>query len=420
VNLGLVDCNAFYCSCERLFQPLLKTKPVVVLSNNDGCAVSRSEEAKALGVKMGEPYFKFKHLCQSHDLKVFSSNFSLYTDLSWRVMEWLRAYAPSIEVYSIDEAFLDVTGITELVVFGQRLRQELLRQVGIPVGIGFGPTKVLAKAANRLAKKSLKSQGVVDLTQTKWHQAGLSRLPIEDVWGIGRAQSQKMRLLGIKTAWDLREYKNEKLIEKIFTKIGWQIQQELRGERCFPFQKPAEAKKEIMCSRTFGTSVEDKVALKEAVAHYVTSAAEKLRQQGSVCQEVTVFARTNPFRQELPQYTFYETRRLPHPTLDTFKLITVAQQLVDQGYREGYEYKKAGVRLSDFYQSTELQLDFLTPTDTPERHELMKVIDRYHQKEGKGILKSAACGVKDKAWRMNRQHKSPRYTTDWNELKVFY
>jgi DNA polymerase V len=416
--IGLVDCNSFYCSCERLFRPELNNKPVVVLSNNDGCAVSRTDEAKALGIKMGEPYFKFKDICQKHQVHVFSTNFSLYTNLSDRVMGTLKKLSPEVEVYSVDEAFLDLTGIRDLSKHGEMMKEILLSHVGIPVGVGIGPTKVLAKAANRLAKKSKKSKGVVNLMEKKYQDVGLERIEIEDVWGIGRANSEKMRTLGIKTAKDLRDYKNENLIQSIFTKVGLQIKHELMGINCFPFNKPYEPKKEIMCSRTFGGTVTEFETLKESIANYVTDAAEKLRAQDSLCQGISVFARTNPFNQK-EQYYLYESKKLETPTSHTLKLINVAIELLKLGFKQGYEYKKAGVRLIDFYSSIEYQLDLLKAHDSIEDIKLMNVVDLVNGKEGETVLKSAACGVSDKAWKMNRNFKSPRYTTSWEQLKVF-
>lgn len=391
---------------------------MVVLSNNDGCAVSRTDEAKALGIKMGEPYFKFRELTKTHDLHVFSTNFALYTNMSDRVMKTLMKLAPEVEVYSVDEAFLDLTGIEDLTNYGRMIREKLLTNVGIPVGVGIGPTKVLAKAANRLAKKSKIAHGVVNLMEKRLQDVGLSRIEIEDVWGIGRQNSAKMRSLGIKTAKDLRDYTNEKLIQSIFTKVGLQIKHELMGINCFEFNKLYEPKKEIMCSRTFGGVITRLNDLKEVIANYVTDAAEKLRDQDSLCQEISVFARTNPFN-ESDQYYLYETKNLVTPTLDTFKLIKVAHELLEKGFKDGFEYKKAGVKIADFYNSYEYQLDLLSSEDSKRKIDLMKTMDKINAREGETIVKSAACGVSDEAFRMNRRMKSARFTTSWDELKIF-
>jgi DNA polymerase V len=291
------------------------------------------------------------------------------------------------------------------------------QEVGIPVGVGIGRTKVLAKIANRIAKKSHKAKGVVEILQPHYLECALKQVAIEDVWGIGRANAEKMRALGIKNSWQLREYKNEQTILKIFTKVGLQIKHELQEISCFPFNKPYEPKKEIMCSRTFGGTVTTIADLKQAVASYVSLAAEKLRSQNSVCQEISVFARTNPFNGSEQTYLF-ETKKLPTPTADTFKLIDYAFAMLEKNFSAGYAYKKAGVRLLDFYQSREYQLDFFAHHDTEKSLLLMHALDKINYREGEQTLQSAACGVSQIAFKMNRNYKSPRYTTSWNELLV--
>lgn len=416
--IALVDCNSFYCSCERVFRPDLKNKPVVVLSNNDGCAVSRTAEAKALGVKMGDPYFKFQNLCLSKDLKVFSANFSLYTNFSDRVMNTLKKLSPRVEVYSVDEAFVDVTGLGDPNTFGRLMKSKVERDTAIPVSVGLGTTKVLAKAANRLVKKMHHDEGVLSLVDEVDRARHLKELEIEDVWGIGRASAPKMKALGIRTAQDLVAFKNEQQILKIFTKVGLSIKHELMGISVFEFNKPVAPKKEIICSRTFGGTLSDLASLKQVVANYVSDAAEKLRAQNSICQEITVYARTNPFN-DSPQYYFYKTMKIHTPTLDTRKLIQHAHELLEQEFRHGYDYKKAGVRLSDFYTSCELQLDLFMQQDAPESIKLMQTMDRINHREGQQIVKLGACGVSGSAWKMHQDHKSPRYTTSWTELAEF-
>lgn len=416
--IALVDCNSFFCSCERVFRPDLKNKPIVVLSNNDGCAVSRTPEAIALGVKMGEPYFKFKNLCQTKDLKVFSANFSLYTNFSDRVMNTLKKLSPSVEIYSVDEAFVDISGFGDPYTFGKLIKDRVERDTAIPVGIGIGTTKVLAKAANRLVKKVNGHVGVLSLVDVKDREKYLKELAIEDVWGIGRANTPKMRSLGIRSAQDLVEYKNEKQIQKLFTQVGLNIKHELMGIACIEFNKPVEPKKEIMCSRSFGATISDLQTLKQVIANYVTNAAEKLRAQDSTCQEITVFAQTNPFNQS-DQYYLNETLSLPAQTLDTRKLIKYAHQLLEKGFKQGYEYKKAGIRLSGFYTSCELQMDIFGEQDSLDTINLMHAIDRINARNGEIIVKTGACGVSGKAWKMNQDHKSPRYTTSWSELAEF-
>ncbi len=414
---ALIDCNSFYCSCERLFRPELKHRPVVVLSNNDGCIISRTDEAKRLGIPMGAPFFKVKDLCRKKGVAVFSANFSLYTDLSNRVMGTLYEQCPKVEVYSIDEAFADLSGVAHKESLGRELRSIILKNIGVPVGIGIASTKVLAKVANHLAKKSQKAGGVVYLSDQRLVDIALKRTPVEDIWGIGRKSAQKLINLGLKTAFDFKEYDNEKLIKRIFTKVGLQIQEELRGINCFSFAKELEKKESIMCSRSFGKSVYDKSALKESVANYITNAAGKMRAQESLCTRVSVFARTNRFK-ATEQYYLYGEREIA-ATSDTRKIMKVALDLIDEHYREGYEYKKAGARLSGFCLSSELQIDFLREEDSLADNKLMQAIDLINKKKGEGSIKLGACGLDDSAWKMNRNYKSPRYLSSWNELKEF-
>lgn len=415
---ALIDCNSFYCSCERVFRPDLKTTPIVVLSNNDGCAISRTQEAKDLGIKMGEPFFKFKKLVDQRKLKVFSSNFALYTNLSDRVMRTIANLAPAVEVYSVDEAFADLSGVDKLYEYGQLIKDTIAQNIGIPVGVGIASTKVLAKLANHIAKKSSKANGVVDLTNLKHLDIALKRVDISDVWGIGRAGSKKMRELGIKTAYDFCHYENEGLIQKIFTKVGLQIKHELMGINCFEFGEDYQAKKRIMCSRTFGAVVTDKEALKESIASYICDASEKLRKQNSSCSELIIFARTSPFK-NTKQYYMSERIRLKTPTCDSRKLIHEAFKLIDKGFLPGMEYKKAGAMLSDFNGEREMQLDLLSQGDSLKDLSLMGVLDQVNFFEGERSLFLGACGTVDNAWRMNRNYKSKRYTTCWESLPLF-
>lgn len=417
-SFALIDCNSFYCSCERLFRPELEGRPVIVLSNNDGCAIARTTEAKKLGIKMGEPYFKIKNFCKKNDVSVFSSNFALYTNISQRVMNTIIRECPKTQVYSVDEAFADFSGIRNKLKHGHHLKKVIKDHVGIPVGVGIAPTKVLAKLANNIAKKSQKAQGVVDLTLPKWQDVALKMSPVENIWGVGSASALKLRNLGIKTAYDFKVFKDEKLIQRIFTKVGLQIKHELMGISCFPLEFDIENKKEIMCSRTFGKSVVTLQDLKESIASYISDAAEKLRSQNSMCTEIAVFARTNPHANS-PQFYLYQRDKLDNPTGDTRKLIKVAFKLLDASFREGHEYKKAGVKLSNFHSSDELQIDFFSPTDTLRDITLMNTMDKINSLEGDSSIKLAACGIDDHAWKMNRAFKSPRYTTSWNELPSF-
>lgn len=414
---ALVDCNSFYCSCERLFRPDLATLPVGVLSNNDGCFVSRTPELKNLGVKMGEPYFKVKEICKKNNVAIFSANFSLYTNISDRVMQTLSNFTPELEIYSVDEAFLNLTGFkeTELDDYCREIKRIVERDTGIPVSIGIGYSKTLAKVANHIAKKSEKSKGVVTLFEDRHINAALQRTPIGDVWGIGKASEIKMNNLGIKTAFELKEYKNNRQIQRIFTKVGLQTKEELEGKPRFKLEIIPEKKKEIICSRTFGTPVFDIQSLRESVANYITNATEKLRKQESSCSQIEVYARTSPFK-NTPQYYAFEQVNLISGSSDTLKLIRYALDAVEKLYKQGFEYKKAGIKLSKINDKNETQLSLLGENDSEKSHILMKTIDLINRINGPNTIKSAACGVNNHAWKMNRKFKSPRYVSGYSEL----
>ncbi len=416
--IGLVDCNSFYCSCERIFRPDLKNKPVIVLSNNDGCAIARTNEAKTLGIEMGAPYFKIKNLCEKKNVAVFSTNFSLYNNISDRVMRLLKKECPEVEVYSVDEAFIDLSGIHNPEAFSRNLKDLIYKNIGIPVSIGVAPTKVLSKDANKIGKKSKKANGVVVLDSNRYIDIALERTKIEDLWGVGRANAEKMRSLGIKKAIDLKTYQNDKQIRKVFSILGLRMKKELEGIKCFPFNELIVKKKEIMCSRTFGDSVFSIIDLKRAISNYISNAAKKLRDQESKCLKVSVFARTNSFK-STPQYYMYGERILTNPTSNTLKLINIAHELIDLNFRDGFEYKKAGAKISSFMDQQEYQIDLLDEADTLANEKLMKAIDAINDREGEKTIKSLACGTDDQAWKMNRNFKSPRYTTSWGELFLF-
>lgn len=413
---AMIDCNSFFCSCERLFDPALKDRPVIVLSNNDGCAIARTNEAKALGIKMGDPYFKIKELCRKNSVAVFSSNFSLYTNISERVMNVLKKLGQEIEVYSVDEAWLDITGITDdYLAYGRVIKETVEREVGIPVGVGIARTKTMSKLANHIAKKSKKSQGVVDLSHGRYWEAALKRVAVGDIWGVGARSAEKLKALGIKSAYDFAYYENDVLIQKLLTKTGLQRKKELKGIRCFNLELDPDKKKVIRSSRTFGAPVYEKQHLKEAVANYITAACEKLRAQQSLCSTLVVFARTSPFK-NVPQYYAYEEADLKVATKDTRKLIELGWHLVDKLFKGGYEYKKAGIELHRIVDEGQSQLDFFSKGDSIKDECLMDTIDQVNFYQGGGTVKSMACGVDNKAWRMLRDHKSPRFTTSWYEL----
>jgi DNA polymerase V len=414
--IGLVDCNAFYCSCEQLFRPELKNKAVVVLSNNDGCAISRTPEAKALGIKMGQPFFEFKHLLQHKKLTVFSANFKLYTNISQRVMQLLKELAPKTHVYSIDEAFIDLTGIKNVHQFGVLLRREIYRQIGIPVGVGISYSLVLAKLANQLAKNHTNS--VVCLLSDDEIELALKNFPIQDVWGIGRANHLKMKALNIHSALGLKNYPSEKIIQKYFSKLGVQIKQELSGINCISINQNILVKKQIMTSRSFAKPVTSKNELKKLLADFITLACEKLRTQASLCQTISIFARSNQF--DFNQFKVISKQiNLTNPTNDTLALIKLSETMLDEIYIDGVHYKKAGVCLSDFYQNSEYQLDLFQLHQVKDNKKLMQIMDKINQKNGHTVLKSMACSLKEKDHYIQQNFKSPSYTHDWQQLKKF-
>lgn len=408
---GLVDCNSFYCSCERVFRPDVRGRPAIVLSNNDGCAIAFTKEAKALGLgEMCEPYFQLKKRIEKYNIAVFSSNYALYDNLSRRVMSILSGFTPKLEIYSVDEAFLELDGIANLLQHGQNIRRDVLQFTGIPVGVGIAKTKVLSKVANKISKKE---SGVCVLEHDQKIDQVLKSFPVSDIWGIGRASSSKLNMLGIRTAYEFKMYKDEKLIEKLLTKTGRQIQDELRGISCLAIEE-AEDKKNTGNSRSFGSPVYTKKELQEALADFATHASEKLRHQQSVCFSLTVFIQTNSFKTELPQYYGVGTKKWSSGTADTFRIIKGSHQVLDNIFRLGYEYKKAGIILNHIVPRTENQMN-LFEDDGPDKETLLQVVDLINGRYGAKTIQSAACGI-DQAWRAVSNFRSPKYTTAWNEI----
>lgn len=413
---ALVDCNSFYCSCERVFQPSLKFKPVVVLSNNDGCIVARTDEAKALRIKMGEPYFKVKDHLIKNDVKVFSSNYALYGDMSRRVMKTLADFTPEMEIYSIDEAFLSLNGFKKesLHQYAVDIKKTVYQNTGIPVSIGIGPTKVLAKIANHYAKNNKSStQGVVNLFDLKNVDVILKQIPVSEIWGIGRQSAKKLEAFKIKTAFDLKNA-NERMIQKILTITGRRIIEELRGVSCITLELDQADKKQIVSSRSFGKQVYKLEELKEAIANHVTTASEKLRKQKCITKSILVFVQTNPYK-NVPQYYNSATMDLLSGTSATNKLIKYAFNCLDSIYKEGFEYKKVGIILLDIQKKSASQLDLFSSHDNSQDDVLMDALDNVNAIQGKGTLKFAACGI-DLFWKMLSEMKSPNYSTRWSDL----
>jgi DNA polymerase V len=416
---ALVDCNNFYVSCERVFDPCLDGVPVVVLSNNDGCVIARSNEAKALGVRMGAPAFKFRDLFEKNGVRVFSSNYSLYGDMSARVMNCLKSLVPDMEIYSIDEAFLLLNNLPwSPETFARGVRKTVLKWVGIPVSIGIGPTKTLAKIANRFAKKHPEHDGVLDLTGNPAREFYLKQTSTEDVWGIGRKHSLFLRSYNIRNALDFSKQTRD-WVKSRMTVTGLQTLLEVQGIPCLSLEDSCLPNKTIISSRSFGQCLSSLDHLKEALASYMTRAAEKLRSQRSVCSNIMVFVHTNRFRKDHPQYSSSLQTGLFYPTDYTPLLIRHAHELLERIYKPGFEYKKAGVMLSGIESRSGRRLTFFMPSRERQAKELrlMNVMDRINSRWGRNTLRPAAMGTK-REWRMQRTLLSPRYTTCWSELPV--
>lgn len=418
---ALVDCNNFYVSCERVFHASIQNKPVVVLSNNDGCIVARSNEAKKLGIKMGQPLFQCQDIIKKYNVQIFSSNYSLYADMSARVMKILSQFSPAIETYSIDEAFLDLTSFAtvDLTELGQTIKARVFQFTGIPVSVGIAPTKSLTKIATEIVKEAPHYGGVLDMTEFTQAQtdALLSTIAVEDVWGIGRKYTLFLNNYGIETAKDLK-YADQKWIRKYLTVMGERIVLELQEISCMPIETEKSAKKGIMCSKTFGKEISAENELREAVATYTARVAEKLRQQDSLTATLTVFIKTNSFNKNIPQYANSFTIDLPHSTAFTPELITSALEGLRAIYRDGYRYKKAGVYLSKITSQDSLQLDLFGSLSL-EKHtresRLMFIVDAINRIHGQNTLFFAVQGI-SRTWAMQQHHVSSHFTTRWDEL----
>ena len=423
---ALVDCNNFYASCEKLFDPKLKDRPVVVLSNNDGCVVARSAEVKALGIPMGVPWFQIQAEARRYGIVAFSSNYALYADMSNRVVEVLSDFSPNLEVYSIDESFLDLSGMNmraeSLAAYGVEIRQRVADWLGLAVCVGIAPTKTLAKLANHCAKKGLAgADGVCDFTTL--NSGALShlfaRIDVGEVWGVGRQIKARLEAMGIQTVRQLRDADAE-TIRARFSVVLERTVCELRGESCLDLQEVVPDKQQIMSSRSFGTLVYERADLEEAVASYIAKAAEKLRAQDSLAGGVQVYIRTNVFKPEVPQYQKGVTVPLPEATADTRVLTQWAIRILRRIYRPGFGYHKAGVMLLDLVPAAKRQLalfDSQGGAGDARSGKLMAVLDDINQRYGRQSLRLAAEGV-ERSWQMRRGNLSPGYTTSWDGLPV--
>jgi len=416
--IALVDCNNFYVSCERVFRPDLNHKPVAVLSNNDGCIVSRSQEVKDLGIKMAVPVHQVQHLIKRHKVHLFSSNYTLYADMSSRVMQCLESYTPKLEVYSIDESFLDLTDLchNDSIAYGQQIKQNVFRTTGIPVCVGMAPTKTLAKLANYAAKKWNKTGGVLDLSDPLRRDKLLHLVPVSEVWGIGRQTTRRLQLMGINTAYDLAKHPVES-IQAQFNIVVARTVMELNGISCLSLDEIPADKQQIVCSRSFKRRLTTYKELAEALSCFCSRAAEKLRKQDSVAGSITVSIKTNPHNPDEPQYQRSINMQLQQPSSDTRQINSIAKHLLKDIFKLGYRYQKCGVQLGQI-QAASLpnQIDIFATNKQNNSSELMNTIDKINNRFPKGITLSAT-GI-NTGWQVPVEYLSQRYTTDWNELAV--
>lgn len=418
---ALVDCNNFYASCERVFNPQLKGHPIVVLSNNDGCVIARSNEAKKLGIEMGAPLYQCMYLIKRHNIHSCSSNFAVYGDLSDRVMNTLNHFVPEIEVYSIDEAFLLLNEFKTWDVhkYCQQIRATVKQWVGIPVSIGIAQTKTLAKLANKIAKSNPNHNGVFDLSSSKDIDKVLQIVPVSDLWGIGRQFGKLLRKNYIYTALDLKNAP-ERWVRKQMGVTGLRTALELKGISCIELDAEEELKKSIVCSRSFRKPITELSELKEATASFISRAAEKLRRYEAAASYVQVYIRTNKFNDRSKQYSQHLGMELDTASSYTPKLITAAEQILEQIYLPGYAYKKAGVTLAGIVDQDELQLNLFSKSEqSGAQLDLMKTFDSINQKWGSNTIQYAATGI-SKAWSHKRLFKSGNFTTQWAEIPQIY
>lgn len=408
---GLMDCNNFYASCERVFNPALNGHPVIVLSNNDGCVIARSNEAKDLGIRMGTPAFQIKKIIQQHNIAVFSSNYTLYGDMSARVMSILAEQVPEIEIYSIDESFINLNGIQDLRSLAEDIVYKVVHGTGIPVSLGIAHTKTLAKVANKFAKKYPAYNRICTIDTEKKRIRALELTAITDVWGIGRRQSAKLERQGIKTAYDFTQLPCS-WVRKNMTVAGERTWKELRGVSCIDLESMPPAKKQICTSRSFGKMVDDYDTMAEAVATHASACAWKLRQQQSYAISLMVFIHTNNFRDDLPQYWRNTIIQLPVPTADTLEIVHYALKGLKSIFIRGYQYKKAGVIIIEITRS--MQTGLFDNIDRTKRARLMEAIDRINSKHNQ-LVKLAVQGSGNE-WKLRQEQLSKHFTTDINEI----
>ena len=410
--IALADCNNFYASCERVFNPKLERKPVVVLSNNDGCIIARSNEAKKLGIKMGEPAFKIKNVVEKYNVNVFSTNFALYGDLSKRVMNTFRTEVNKMEVYSIDEAFLDFSDLADKERAIQ-IKKKVQMWTGIPVSIGIAKTKALAKVANHIAKKHTKL-GCFMFDDEDLIRRALNVFPVEDLWGIGKKHAKRLKEVGICTALQFRETDTD-WIKRHLSINGVKLQKELKGEICHPLETTIQRKKNICTARSFGTEIKELRKLREAVSSHANTCATKLRKEKSCCSTISVFLSTNPFNPQVKQYHPYRVFNLDVPTNDSIEIVRFALKGLDQIYRSDCIYKKAGVIVGRTIPESQVQLSLFDNLDRDKRKEINSVVDAINRKMGRNKVKLAVQGAGRK-WKLRQERLSPCYTTRFSEI----
>lgn len=412
---ALVDCNNFYASCERVFRPDLKGKPIVVLSNNDGCVIARSNEAKEIGIPMGAPAFEYEQHFTKHNVQVFSANFALYGDMSQRVMNVLSDYSPEIEFYSIDEAFLKLTGFEyfNLQEYGNEIRYKVHKWTGIPISVGIAPTKALSKLANRIAKKYPDiTKGVYIIDNEEKRIKALKWLKVEDIWGIGRQHAKKLNAIDVNTAYDFTKL-DDSWVKKKLAIVGLRLKRDLQGIPTLDLEE-IQSKKNIATTRSFETNYTELEQLQERISTFAVSCAEKLRQQNSCCNSVMVFIHTNGYRNDLPQYSRNIVIQLPFPTNSNIELAKFAKLALEKIFKKGYHYKKAGVIVQDFTPENIQQLMLFENRD--KRHiSLMQAVDKLNKSYGQQKIRLGSQDLR-RVWKMKQEKLSPRYTTKLSDI----
>ncbi|MBM3468772.1 MAG: Y-family DNA polymerase [Alphaproteobacteria bacterium] len=419
--IGLLDANNFYASCERVFRPDLMHQPIAILSNNDGCIIARSHEVKALGIPMGAPYFQVKKILDQHRAVVFSSNFSLYGDMSCRMMTLLDALVPRMEIYSIDESFVDFSGIKDISKLVHHIKNHIWYSLGIPISIGVGETKTLAKVANQVAKRKGKGPSVHILKGESAIDEALQNLTVRDIWGIGRRMSERLLGFGIYTGLQLKQV-DPRWMRRQFTVMGERLVQELNGISCLSLEDVRDPKKSIQVSRSFRSPIRELEDLRSVVASYAMRLGEKLRSDGLRTKNIMVHIRTNIFQKNSPQYRNHTVVTLPNPVEDDINLVKACTRALEDIFKEGFGYHKAGVMAFDLLsQEDNVQFDLFSslPTEDQGRKELFQALDSLNKRYGSGTVSLAACGNKPR-WRDGKKNVSPAYTTRWKDLpKVF-